>query len=94
MAAAAEAGEIDARGVNPIAFGDMVDEPVELVDLPILIGAKQGRDGEERESRIAVGDLRRAVDLDLGDIVAAFPRPVQKDQKRILLPRIGQIAFG
>ena len=48
----------------------MVDQPVELADIPILIGAEQGRDGEEGKSRVALGDLRRPVNLHLRDIVA------------------------
>src|SRR3546814_12242843 len=94
MAAAAEPGEIDARAIDAIGFRDMVEKLVQLFDIPILIGAEQRRDGEKGEAGIAVGDLRRAVDLDLRDIVAALARAVEEDQHRILLLLVSQISLG
>src|SRR3546814_19420435 len=90
MAAAAEPGQIDARGVDAQRLRHMIKQPVELRDVPVLIGAEQRRDGDEGEIGAAVGDLRRAVDLDLGDIVAALARSVEEDQQRSEERRVGE----
>src|SRR3546814_10923332 len=84
MAAAAEPAEIDARAIDAIGFRDMVEKLVQLFDIPILIGAEQRRDGEKGEAGNAVGYLRRAVDLDLRELVATLAPAREAD------PQIGQ----
>src|SRR3546814_19847600 len=70
----------------------MVEQAVELRDVPVLIGAEQWGDGDEGEIGGAVGDLGRAVDLDLRDIVAALARYVEEDQQRPVRLGFGIIA--
>jgi hypothetical protein len=60
----------------------MVEDRVELVDVPILFLREQWRNQDEGEVGIAIGDLRRTVRLDPRDIAAPLSRSVKEQQER------------
>ena len=79
-AAAAEAGQIDARPVDSMGREGAVEQGIEPGEIPILVSRQLRGDHDEREAGIAVGDLRRAVRLDLIEVVAALAGAVEEDK--------------
>ena len=64
----------------------MVQDRVQLRDVPILFRGQQRRNQDEGKIRVAIRQLGRAVHLDPRDIAAPLARTVEEQHQRISRP--------
>jgi hypothetical protein len=81
VSAHAEAGEIDAVGVDAVIFFEVFDEMHEFVGIPPIVFGALGGSDDEGEGFAFCDELGRAVCFDEIEIMAAFTGAVEEENE-------------